>query len=347
MFWLILILPLMVPLITKVLFKRSFEWKEMAISIVLTISITAMFYYGYGAAKTHDTEILSGFVIDKTQQMVSCEHSYQCNPKRVRSCSGSGKNRSCTTRTEYDTCYEHSHDYDWEVRTSLGTFDIRRIDRRGVSEPPRWTKVKEYDPVAKEHSYTNYIKAVPDSLFTSVAVTDYKIPEYPRTYDYYRVNRVINNTTVSTDDWNKHLSDLLKTAGKEKHLNVIAILTTEPESYADALFYQWYGGKKNDVIMIFGVNDKKVSWFRSTSVGNGMNNQDLHISMRNNAIGKDVDISLLKSQTDIILNKYTRLSMEEFEYLKYQIDIPWYIILISMLAGLGTSIGLGYYFSRN
>src|ERR1035437_10316243 len=90
---------------------------------VITLSV-GMF------SETADTEVWNGKVTSKEKEQVSCSHSYSCNCRSVQSCSGSGKDRSCTSSTQCDTCYEHNHDFDWVVHTTIGGKEIDRIDRQ-------------------------------------------------------------------------------------------------------------------------------------------------------------------------------------------------------------------------
>src|SRR5574342_424492 len=136
--------------------------KEFGLVVLACLIVAGSSAGIVSCANTHDVEVWNGVVTGKEQNTVSCSHSYQCNCRQ--SCTGSGKNQSCTTVC--DTCYEHSHDYDWDVYTSINdTITIDRVDRQGVNEPSLWTAVKMGEPVSVTHSYKNYIKASPGTLF--------------------------------------------------------------------------------------------------------------------------------------------------------------------------------------
>lgn len=351
MFYLTLFLPLCVPFIAKYFFHREYEWKEMGINAIIAVLVTAIVYYAGTSIGYRDTELLSGYVKEKSQEWTSCEHSYSCNCRSVTSCSGSGKSRSCSTSRVCDTCYEHSNDWDWVVKSTVGNFYISRVDRRGTVEPPRFTKVVIGEPAVREHGYENYIKAAPDSLFYHdeklLEFYKMKIPRYPEPYDYYNINRVLNYTGADVGNWNGIISEALKTMGASKQVNIVVVLTTEPLNFSDALIYSWKGGKKNDVIMVYGLEGNTVSWFQSYSLGNGIGNQELHVTLRNEAIGKNISDALLVGQIKTIDKMFNRTSMEQFEYLKDQVEPPVWVIVLSLIFGLGTSIGLAYYFTRN
>lgn len=353
MFYLVLFVPLMVPFVAKFWFKREYTIVEMLINLVMAFAITFAVYQLGSFSATQDTEIRSGQVTSKAKTWTSCEHSYQCRCRDVTSCSGSGKSRSCSTSRVCDTCYEHSNDWDWRVKTTLGDLNISRVDRRGDSEPPRFSKVIIGEPAAMEFSYTNYIKAVPDSLFafSPLLVEKYKnsIPSYPSTFDYYRVNRVLNYTKADTSDWNDIISERLKTLGPSKQVNVVAVLTSKSLDFSEALIYQWAGAKKNDVVMVYGVdpNDNTIQWFQSFSVGNGVENGSLHATLKAMSLGEAVDSKLINMNLDIIKSNFHRVPMEKFEYLKDQIQPPLWVIILSLLLGIGSSVGIAFALSNN
>ena len=200
---LVLVSVLLTPYIAKLIWKHDVTLRDLGISAALGIAATAIVYACGMVSQTADTEIINGEVVSKDSQHVSCSHSYDCNCRMVRvpqTCSGTGKNRTCTgggTERKCDTCYEHSFDVDWMVRSNIGSFGISRVDRQGLMTPPRWAQVANGDPVSKTHMFTNYVKAVPESLFHAHAELNGKfdamIPAYPSDiYDPYKINRAIS-----------------------------------------------------------------------------------------------------------------------------------------------------------
>lgn len=355
MVWLayFLIGPLSATIIAKIWFKKTFDWREFGITVGVSLALTCGLYYGSLIWDSGDTEIISGYVTDKKAEHVSCEHSYQCNPRQVTSCSGSGKSRSCSTRTVWSTCYEHSYDVDWDVKTTVGTITIDRVDRRGLSEPARWSKVKVGEPAAATNFYQNYVKASKDSLFhidpTLMKKYDKKLPQYPKIFDYYQVNRVFNFDQVwGTQNWNEIISGWLKDAGKRKQVNFIAVVTRNPQDFADALYYAWEGGKKNDVIAVYGVDEeRKVRWAQVNSFASGVGNQELLIRMRLESLGKEISDDFLKEQLSFVDKDFKRYEMSNFDYLKEQAQpSEWAIIVIIIIVSFGATLTM-IYFSRD
>lgn len=353
MFWILLIPPLLVPFVYRYYFQREYTLQEMGLNATVAVVLTALVYGLFNYRDMLDYEILNGKVTDKNQVFVSCEHSYSCNCRQVQSCSTVNGKSSCSYSTVCDTCYEHTNDWDWQVNSTVGSITIDRVDSRGTIAPPRFKSVVIGEPFSTYHGYTNYIKASPDSIFhydqTLIDLYKDKIPAYPRIYDYYTINRVINNTSTRGDTakWNDIINHRLTTIGTQKEVNIIVVITDLPPNYADALFYSWSGGKKNDVLMVYGVSGDKIEWFNSTSIGNGMNNKKLHYLLRDLAINGKLSDELIEKQLDAIDLNFVRLSMSEFEYLKDQREIPIWVIAFTFIISMCGSIGIGYMFTRN
>lgn len=322
--WLCLI-PLVWVLITHFAFKTRITIKEAILQGGIAAVLIAFVYGCFVWSNTTDHQILNGHVTSKAQVEVSCEHSYSCNCRTV--CSGSGKSRTC--RTVCDTCYEHSNDWDWDVRSTVGTFTINRIDRRGSNEPPRFTAVKIGEPAATTSHYTNWVKASPKSLFnmelaeqeaqTKAAL----IPKYPTTYDYYRVNHTLlvgGAQVPNAAAWDENIDLELRTLGAMKQVNILVVFVNgQTREYAQTLERAWMGGKKNDVIVVLGVTGTTIDWAESFTFGKTAGNGLLAVNLRDDLqkLGSTVDAD---KGTEIITSHvqtlFKRKNMADYEYLR-------------------------------
>ncbi len=164
---LLLLVPVVWPFVARMIWNTTITWQEMLVQIsVVSVLICACWFTGMYNA-TADKEYLNGSVTGKKMVEVSCEHSYDCNC--FETCSGTGSSRSCSTTCS--TCYDHNEDYDWRVNTSVGNFNVSRTDSQGKKQPKDWTKMLKGQPAAMTHDYTNYIKAVPESLIRPSWIT--------------------------------------------------------------------------------------------------------------------------------------------------------------------------------
>ena len=318
----------------------------MGVQLLAAVSAAAICYY----SSTSDEQVINSYVTGKEKVKVSCSHSYRCNCYTTCTPSCSSKGSCSETCTEHcSTCYEHSHDYDWDVYNAMNeTVTIDRIDRQGNDQPTRWTDVVMGDPTAITHNYENYVKAAPDTLFRNQGQTEKwakDLPQYPiAVYDYYNLNRLVSVgvTLPETDRWNNELSELNAQLGSKKQVNIIVVVTkNRDESYFYALREAWIGGKKNDVILVVSVDDNlKPEW---ANVMSWELNELFNVKLRDAvmaqpALTAEVTIANLRSS---ILDYHQRKPMADFAYLKSSITpttSQWIVSLIVQLALLAGSL---------
>lgn len=329
------------------------KWQSLVAFPILALAgvvITGLvFLASYGSA-VHDTEIWNGQVTGKERVHGHYLRSYSCNCRQV--CSGSGKNRSCSTVC--DTCYEDRYTVDWSCNTTIGKFTIEHYDKSSKSvymspDPARYTNILNGDPVAKTAPYTNYVQAVPDSLFKP-ASEELKnrfaklIPEYPdNIYDIYKINRFVTPGFyfADTQKWNDDISNLLKTRGPTKQVNLIVVVAkTEDRNFIYALQDAWEGANKNDVVLVIGSSDgQKISW---VDVISWTKRELFKVQLRDEVfalgtIQREKVMSIIAGQID---TNFERRRMREFSYLKNDIDPPmWlmtstFVVLMLMYGGL-------------
>jgi hypothetical protein len=222
-------------------------------------------------------------------------------------------------------------------------------------DPQRYVNVRIGEPCSRTSSFTNYVKAVPDSLFHANPLLAQKfagmIPEYPSNiYDIYRINRVLAVNVPVTDigAWNNDLGITLRKLGPQKQANAVIVFVNTPDrNYINALESAWLGGKKNDIIIAVGVTQwPHIDWVEVSS----WTKQELFkVQLRDDlqALG-DVD----RAQFMALINKHTtetfvRRSMKDFEYLSDEIEPPLWVIILAAVLGVIASMGLSYYFYRN
>lgn len=323
----------------------------LALQGLSAMTAAAICYY----SSTSDEQVFNSYVTDKKQVLVSCEHSYRCNCVNVcsESCDSKGScSQSCTEVCQ--TCYEHSNDWDWDVFNAIGeTITIDRIDRQGNNEPKRWTDVVMGDPTATVHSYENYVKGAPDTLFRHQGQKDEKVvvPNYPLAiYDYYNLNRLVQvgSNLPDTGRWNNQLSELNAQLGAKKQVNaIVAVTKNKSPDYFYSLREAWIGGKKNDVILVVNVDDAlKPTW---ANVMSWELNELFQVRLRDavmaqDALTSDVTVSNFRAA---ISQYHQRKPMADFAYLKSSITpttTQWVVSLFVQLLLLGGSL---YFFHVN
>ena len=321
--------------------------------------VVLVVFFGFKAGATVDVEIWNGQITGKQRLHGTYEQPYSCNCTSHTSCSGSGSNRSCTTTQSCQTCYETHYTVHWNAKSTLGEYTIDSKDStwRKVYQSPdplRWLQINPGDPVAQRHTYTNYVQAVPESLFKpSSAQLKAKfanmVPPYPDTiFDFYRINRFFSPGLSVADSalWNNDIGMMLRELGPRKQVNAIVVIAkTDDPDYEYALRDGWEGVNKNDVVLLIGAKDyPKIDFVRVIS---WTKNELFKIELRDNVqaletVQREPIMALFQAQ---ISKNFERRRMREFAYLESEIDPPvWAIvtlIVLLMIAAAGTYYVVG------
>ena len=278
----------------------------------------------------------------------------------------------CTTSTDSNghttescsTCYETHYTVKWWARTTVGnvTFQYKDSTSRSVYNsvnPQSYVKCEIGEPAAIEHSYTNYVQAVPQSLFhddsKTAAQAQYagKVPSYPRVHSFYKYNRVINvDSTVSADvirDLDAQLDDTLKQLGHSKQVNIIVIMTEiDDPTYRYAIENAWLGGEKNDVIVMLGLDGNIIKWADVMTWALNSGNELFHVTLRDSllALGTVDATEIATTITTTISSKYDRPHMKDYEYLAKEVTPANWVIILAIVLSIGLPIILTFVFHR-
>jgi len=307
-----------------------------------------------------DNEILNGYVVKKSMERVSCGHQYCCSYGEC--CSGSGKDRSCYTCCQ-SYCDEHPYDIDWayyftlDNNMSIQRDSISRIDRQGLKMPSRWEAIQKNDPVAVSHSYRNYIKASEGSLFQDESEAKKSFPSYPEIYDIYKINRVINIDVKGIDPsfyngMSSRLAEILRTVGPAKQVNIVILFTIQGEDIFYEMKKSWHGGKKNDVIVMIGLDETKhIKWARASALADNnrvLTEIQLDLASIQDPIDKEgVRENILSKIEQPVMYYHKRKSMKKFEYLKYSFVPSIWSLVFAFISNLAISIFYMYYALNN
>ena len=302
-------------------------------AVVGAVVVGVMFAAAYGGAVA-DIEIWSGKILSKDRVHGTYEESYSCN------CSTDSKgNTSC------QTCYRTHYTVDWVCGSSIGKLSIDSRDSTWRSvystpDPQRYTSINIGDPASKRSAYTNYVQAVPNSLFATSPKELAKrftalLPPYPDTiFDIYRINRFLSPGFNFPDaaQWNTDISMMLRDLGPAKQVNVIVVIakTTDPD-YQFALRDHWEGVNKNDVVLVIGSEDgAKINF---VSVLSWTKNELFKIQLADtvNDMGTIDRTKIIPAIGAQVAKNFERRHMSEFAYLKGEINPPTWLILITVL----------------
>lgn len=348
----IMLIPLIWLFTAKYLFRRSFNWKELGVSMLIVAALTFGTIEAGKYGKTMDYEVWNGQVISKTRDNSQYEESYDCN------CRSTKNGESC------DTCYRTHYTVDWTAKTTVGGVEFDSEDSLSSSvwddpDPAPYVACHKGEPASIEHEFTNYVKAVPESLFhdndTNLLYLN-QVPAYPQVFNFYHINRVINmagidNGTVQAI--NSGLNNALRTLGWQKQVNIIVILTPiNDPSYKYSVERKWLGGKKNDVIIYLGINkNKQILWADTSTWAMNSGNELFQITMRDgltkmgNAGPLDAN-KFVTYVTGTISKLFDRPQMKSYEYLKDEISPPTWVVILAIILAFGSSIGCTIVFNK-
>jgi hypothetical protein len=223
-----------------------------------------------------------------------------------------------------------------------------------VRKPPRWEAAKVGDPVATLHSYTNWVQGVKFSVFSEErgeTKYDSSVPQYPqKIYDYHYLDRVLpvgKVAVVDLKEWNKDLSNILRTLGPKKQANVIIMFTDLPRDFYYSIMKIWKHGKKNDVIVIIGLESSgEINW---VEVASWSKKDIFNVKLRDEITElKTIDREkIIKTIHDVTMSDFQRRPMKEFEYLKKEIQIATGIWIILTILVIGCWIGIDIGIAKN
>lgn len=325
------------------------EWALQGVGVVISSLFCMLIVWMSSFSVIGDTAIFNGYVKDKERVKVSCSHHYQCGETCHMETYKDSKGKSHTKKVcvpKY--CDEHSYDVDWDVYTTLGTFTIDRVDRRGLDMPDRWEMIEKEEPVSVASYVQNYMLLDGTRFKTSDLIrAKYfgKVPAYPNVYDYYRYNRIVQDAGDSTDydGINIWLNNQLRTDGAAKQLNVILVVTQHEEDYFYAVMEAWKGTRKNDVIVFYGIDDKsEIQWVKAMSFADGQNNQIMLKSVESLAYDRTLDVGLIQDQYRVIQEEFKRVPNKTFAYLTNGWIPPTWLIVVMSLLNLSVAIGVAW-----
>jgi hypothetical protein len=355
--WMLLMLFILpVPWIAKAIWPREITLPEIGCTTIVAVLLTSVVYFLGIAGKTHDVEIWNGEITGKERVHDTYEEAYSCNCRQT--CSGSGNNRSCSQTC--DTCYRTHYTVHWNAASTIGEFGIDSKDwtSRAVyltPDPARYTVIKTGDPCSRDVSFVNYVKAVPDSLFHANPLLAQKfagmIPVYPnQLYDIYKINRVlpVNVSVPDIQAWNQDLSMTLRKLGPQRQANAVILFVNTPDrNYINALDAAWLGGKKNDIIIAVGVTQwPRIDW---VEVSSWTKQEMFKVQLRDalQDLGEVDRAKFMELISKYTMDQFVRRPMSDFKYLADEIEPAMWVIILALILGVLSSLGLSYYFYKN
>lgn len=354
----IALIPPALAYVGKRYFGRDITILEMCAQAVIGVVAVIGIWIGGNNLAVRDTEILNGVVTrTEVRQMrcyrdgiTGCTQSYPCDFYR----DSRGNSR-------HHTCYRYPWERNYEVYSNTDDGEdpsllIDRVDPQGRNIPPRWVEIQPGDPFSRTNHYSNWVRAARDSLFHREPMLEERyadlLVDYPEEiYDYYRIDRVVApNVQMDEDLWNREITRILSTLGPTRQMNLIVVVTEGTGlDYAAVLQHHWYGFRKNDAVLMIGLNNGAIAW---ADVRSWSKEARFDIELRNyvsQMAGTNlsaIDVPAFMNEVNRIGDAYfVRRPMAEFEYLRSDIPPPWWLILASIAFSIVFSVVASYYFA--
>lgn len=322
---------------------------EVAALIVICSLLSVPGYFAAKNAAMSDYEFWNGRVSDKPDGTQSC-----CHCRTV--CDRRDDDGHCTA--SHQEC-DHTRDYWWAVDYTTGD-RITVESCSGSSRPPRaWVEVEIGDVATIPHSYKNFLKADPESVYrqSDLAVSfGERVPAYPGRVGLHWANKAIEigNTPWDSRLWNSLLMEMnadLNQKGRRKKVNVVVVVTDyRTAEAAKSVEHEWLYGKMNDAIFVFGVDPSgSVLW--SELVSTPGHQEAFKTAVRHGFKGDDItDNSALYHKIEAMTEAHWRWDgIDDFKYLASAAKPPtWAIILLylfaALISGIGTAIAASHSF---
>lgn len=338
----LLFIPIVIAAVAFWKFPNTITWKEWILQALIQ---TALITAGYFIAKhqaLESTEHLNGRITAKAHDSEKCCHCRMvCDGYRtVQSCTGSGKTRSCSSSQEctgwHEEC-DHYQDYYWSLKSTVGNIKVDSCEPNKDRVPALWQNASVGDPASIPHTYTNYLKADPESLHRHQELEHFNkhIPEFPKVYDRYKVNPVMG---PAPQKWQQAFREINADLGAKNQVDVTLLATSiQDPAFAQAVEAKWLFGPKNSLNIVIGVQGDDITWARVVTFSKV---EDLKIYLRDELQGKKLSDDIPAIVRDAVATKFKRTAMADYEYLARAAKPSTGWVVALYILGLALAIGL-------
>lgn len=344
--------------------KKIVWWESSVLSVIGIVTVVIMHYVAIRGA-TIDTETWSGQVTDAVYIPEWLEYyeyavyrtEYYTETESYTDSDGKSHTRTVTHSREVFDHWESStrfHSKQWYVTDTVnGSFSIDEgryediVHQFGGGKQPvigcrttsdhnsRMLSGDKFDyhavnkngfiyPTTATRTWENKVKAAPSVFRYQKVPENVDVFNYPTNPDKFISGRIVGKVGVETFKWDQ-MNSLL---GPQKLVNVIAVgLEDKPMADTDLIEAKWVGGKKNDIVIVFGgsKNICKPTWCRVF----GWSESELCKRNLETIVLKhgmtDKTIPFIQEE---IKKNYTIFEWSKFDYLTVEVPLSGYIWLI-------------------
>jgi len=366
-FWILYIIAFIPITIAGILYAKNpkqFTWQEWAVNTVICFAVAGVFHGCIAFNKTRDFETWSGQVTNVVRVPEWVEH-YQIEHTETHT----------VGKVSYTTTWYSNHTEDhpehWIANTDLPDLEIeishptfnefkKKLGNtvskvEGVRETSRLhsymlsgdpldyvthNTTRIIIPVTNVYSFKNRVKAA-STLFSFPPVpSSVKLPEYPVTEDPFKSERLVGSAVLldlnQFDQMNTRL-------GYSKKVNVIMVgLNSASEMYGKYLESKWIGGKKNDLVIVYGGSNKSPTWVYAFS----WTDKKTVLRMIEETVLNHGAINETLPKIEELIRKYYQIkNWHDFDYISIPLSgrcVTIYVIFVTISQAL-----LMWWYSKN
>ncbi len=386
-FWIMLFVAAVFGLFRKLTNPEKFTWTELPIQLVassVTILILYMLFYTT-SGNLSDHELLNGYV-EKAEYYEAWTEEVTYTEEEECGTDSDGNTKYCTvTKTREDY-----HPPSWDLVTTLGAISIdegtygnyvrhwgneKKVNLNHMDQVSHGdgdmffshhagTLDAKMVPASIEHHYLNYLKASDSIKKVSGQLSGFQelLKPYPKVYSAgfgpIEVDRVINAGVTLPNNWSNNLDReldcILAQLGASKQVNVLVYVakTADPQ-FGFALEEHWVKGKKNDVIVVIGLNQfpkidfvHVIAWTKVEEFPLMLRNRimDLGEAKDPHQIAEIISSQLTMSPAN---GGFVRMPMSDLEYLIRDIKLPLWCQIMIVIIGGAVSFGVSVWLVKN
>ena len=365
--WGALLLPIFTILGLFIFAKGKLTFWEAAIIVVVPLIFIVIFKYSVTTYMVSDTEFWGGWI----EKAVYEEHwnEYIHKTCSYETCSGTGKNRSCTTHY-YDCSYVADYPEHWTVYSNLGeSYGVSRVDfeRLATKFGNRvWVNMhRNYhtingnayyatyqgieptiEPVVSKRSYVNKV-AASSSIFNFPDIPlDQAIRE--NLFGYPELSGYNQKALLGFDDpqGEGKLENLNGIVGKWHQAKVFVLVwKNQPVEKAFRQQQYWKNGNKNELVINIGINDSaEIKW---AYVFSWTDAQEIKQHTQSFVMEqKQLNVSQLADWLRAEIPKeWRRKHFKEFNYVT--VDPPTWAVIVTYLVSFLLTCGIGFWSVTN
>lgn len=350
-------------------FSKKVVWWEWLAGSAAAFLVAGIVHWTSFNSQTADFETWSGQITHARQFSAWLEFYQEAVYRTETYTTGSGKNRQTHTRqvfshwrnctrwhSEHFTCYSNistsysiSKDQYNRWKTQWQNETKVRGDRSTLEHNSRQIDGDPFDyetscpsliiePIHCQKSVVNRLKAA-QSVFNFVKVsaeTEKLLFKYPESSNPFSSNRVLGTATlkISTKQW-----DILNAKlGPIKKVNLIIVGFDSPDhTLAESLKALWIGGKKNDLVLVYGNGWSRVFGWSDSDI--------LKRNLEQLLLQNPVDENLLPEIEKLILAEYEKTNWHKFDHLSVEPNgWAWFWFWLCLIL---TQVGLWVFFHGN